>query len=357
MKGKQGTTSEVWSEQATTPSAIEEALRGLLRERHIKNQSFAPARVLNLVVVCDRDWKGEVANRLESIGHHSPSRTILCAVAPGRKTLDAWVAVASPDRSDGGSLALGHEFIELEMGPGHLENLDTIVDPLVVSDLATVVWAPHGHDEALESLRKLGQVALIDSVQEASVDEAIDKARRLSEDYYVVDLAWVRTTPWRERLAMTFDPPAVRPELGKISGLAIRHHPDSAAAGMLLVGWMSSRLGWKPGSMVRRDAALYGRARGSRQDVAIRLTPDPSLAVLGLAGITIETASGMSLSLDRGPGGLHAVRRTRRGGESSWVIIGASRGEAGILGKSIREALLRDKTYLPALDVASRMLA
>jgi glucose-6-phosphate dehydrogenase assembly protein OpcA len=357
VKGKRGTTSAVWSEPSTTPGAIEEALRALLRERHTKNHSFAPARVLNLVVVCDRDWKGEVSNRLESIGHHSPSRTILCAVAPGRKTLDAWVAVASPDESDGSSLALGHEFVELEMGPGHLENLDTIVDPLVVSDLATVVWAPHGHDVALEALRHLGQVALVDSVQEASVDEAIAKARRLSDDYYVVDLAWVRTTPWRERLAMTFDPPAVRPELGKISGLAIRHHPDSAAAGMLLVGWLSSRLGWKPGSMVRRDAALHGRARGTRQDVAIRLTPDPTLAAPGLAGITIETASGMSLSLDRGPGGLHAVRRTRRGGESSWVIRGASRGEAGILGKSIREALLRDKTYRPALDVASRMLA
>jgi hypothetical protein len=36
--------------------------------------------------------------------------------------------------------------------------------------------------------------------------------------------------------------------------------------------------------------------------------------------------------------------------------MGASRGESGILGKSIREALLRDKTYRPALDVATRML-
>ena len=50
--------------QDTTPDAIDAALRELLRERHAANQALAPARVLNLVVVVDRDWKGEIANRL-----------------------------------------------------------------------------------------------------------------------------------------------------------------------------------------------------------------------------------------------------------------------------------------------------
>jgi glucose-6-phosphate dehydrogenase assembly protein OpcA len=356
VTGKAGTSQTFWAEQATTPSAVEEALRALLRERHARDHSFAPARVLNMVVVCEQDWRGEVANRLESVVHHNPSRTILCAVEPGRKTMDAWVAVAAPERADGANIALGHEHVELDIGPGHLAHLDTIVDPLVVSDLATVVWAPHGHDEALEALRTLGQVALVDSVEEASVDEAVAKARRLSESYYVVDLAWVRTAPWRERIAMTFDPPAMRPELGKISGVGVRHHPDSAAAGLLFVAWLASRLGWRPNSLIRRDESLHGRARGTRQDVTIDLVPDPQLAAIGLAGVTVDTASGLSLALNRGPGGLHAVRTTRKGGTSTWVVMGASRGESGILGKSIREALLRDKTYRPALDLAARML-
>lgn len=356
MTGRQGTSQAFWAEQSTSPSAVEEALRQLLRERYARDDSFAPARVLNMVVICEQDWRGEVANRLEGVAHHSPSRTILCAVEPGRKSMDAWVAVAAPDEVDGGSIALGHEHVELDIGPGHLANLDTIVDPLIVSDLATLVWAPHGHDEALESLRHLGQVALVDSVQEASVDEAVAKARRLSDSYYVVDLAWVRTAPWRERIAMTFDPPPMRPELGKISGVRVRHHPESAAAGLLFVGWLASRLGWKPNTLIRRDDSLHGRARGTRQDVMIDLVPDPKLSVIGLAGITVDTASGLSLALNRGPGGLHAVRTTRKGGTSTWVVMGASRGESGILGKSIREALLRDKTYRPALDLATRML-
>ena len=35
--------------------------------------------------------------------------------------------------------------------------------------------------------------------------------------------------------------------------------------------------------------------------------------------------------------------------------LGASRGEAGILGEGIRQALLRDPTYTPALAAAARL--
>ena len=94
-------TEDVWSEQGTTPDAIEAALREMLRERHAANEALAPARVLNLVVIVDRSWKGEIANRLERVGRYHASRTILCAVEEGRKTLDA-VAVMSYDEPSPG---------------------------------------------------------------------------------------------------------------------------------------------------------------------------------------------------------------------------------------------------------------
>ena len=67
----------------------------------------------------------------------------------------------------------------------------------------------------------------------------------------------------------------------------------------------------------------------------------------GLDGVTIELASGASVSLDRAPGGLRACAATRDGTERSWTVMGASRGEAGILGEGVRQALLRDPTYRP----------
>jgi flavin-binding protein dodecin len=349
-------SENVWRATGTSPSDIEAALRELLQERHATVEAFVPARVLNLVVIVDGDWRGEITNRLERVGRYHPSRTILCAVERGRTALDALVTVGSADELSPGELALGRERVVLEVGEEQLAHLDSVVDPLVVTDLATVVWAPHGHREGVDSLMKLAQVVLVDSLDEPSIGGALSRVRELAERSYVVDLAWLRSTPWRERIAATFDPPAWRHELAAINSVEVRHRPDSSTAALLLVGWLGSRLGWTPGTLVPVDGSMRGKARGRRQEVSLTLRSDERQGAPGLAGITIETESGMSISLDRGPGGLAAVRRTRDGRESAWTVMGASRGEAGILGEGIRQALLRDPTYAPALRCARSMV-
>jgi glucose-6-phosphate dehydrogenase assembly protein OpcA len=246
--------------------------------------------------------------------------------------------------------------VVVDLAPSDLPHLDTIVDPLVVTDLATLVWAPHRHHEGVDALLSLSQVVLVDSVEEPSVEAALARATELSKEAYVVDLAWLRSTPWRERIAASFDPPQWRPELGKLSALTVRHHPDSATAGLLLFGWLGTRLGWKHGHMVHQDGNMEGHATARRTDVTLRLEPDTTMNAPGLAGITIQTESGLELSLNRGAGGLTARRVTRKGAESTWTVLGASRGEAGILGEGIRQALLRNATYGPALDAARAML-
>ena len=346
----------IWSAEDTTPGAIEAALRELLHEQHARSGAYVPARVLNLVVIVDREWKGEIQNRLENVGRYHPSRTILCAVEAGQETIDAWATMTSEGDPRPGEFALCRERVVIDVGPRHIEHLDTIVDPLLVSDIATVVWAPHGHSQAIDSLLRLSQVVLVDSVNEPDPASAIARAKELAEEAYVVDLAWLRSVPWRERVASTFDPPQGREELRRISSVTVRHHPDSRVAGLLVFGWLASRLDWEPGALTARNGSMVGRARGRREEVALCLETDERQNVPGLAGITLETASGVSMSLDRGPGGLTARRRDRKGGESSWTVLGASRGEAGILGEGIRQALLRDPTYRPSLAAAEAML-
>jgi glucose-6-phosphate dehydrogenase assembly protein OpcA len=351
-----GETPDVWSAQNTGPADIEAAIRALNRSQQSSDGALVPARVLNLIVIVDREWRGEIYNRLDQVGRYHPSRTILCAIEPRRSTIDAWVSTTAERDPGPGELALVRERVVLDVGPRHLANLETIVDPLVISDITTVVWAPHGHEEAVNALLGLAQVVLVDSINQPDPRTAVARARELADDAYVVDLAWLRSTPWRERVAATFDPPRWRPELARISGVTIRHHPDSGTAALLLVGWLSCRLGWEPGSLVARNGSLTGRARGRRAEVRVELDPDPGQSVPGLAGLRIETASGMSISLDRGAGGLTARRRTSDGRESVWTVLGASRGEGGILGEGIRQALLRDPTYRPALACAEAML-
>ena len=349
-------SEDVWRAQDTSPEAVADALRALLSRRHAQDGAYAPARVLNMVAVVDHEWQGEVHNRLERVGRYHASRTVVCVVEPGRTQLDAWASISADAAPRAGEVALVREQVEIQVGPQHLPHLDTIVDPVLVSDLSTLVWSPHGHPDAVDALLDLAHVVLLDSVEEPDVHAALERVSQLSRDAYVVDLAWLRSTPWRERLAATFDPPQWRRELDNISAVTVKHRSDSTAAALLLAGWLTSRLGWQPAPLARSNGGLAGRAAARRHDVAVCLEATAALDVPGLCGVTIETARGMSLSLERGPGGLTAHRRTADERSSGWTVLGASRGEGGILGEGVRQALLRDPTYRPALDAAQAML-
>lgn len=345
---------DLWSERDTTPGRVEAALRELLTRRH-HEYGFVPARVLNLVVIVDGEFRGEIENRLERVRSYHPSRLILCSVWPDRTRMDAWASITAPDH-DHERLAVARERVEIVIGPKHLRALDTMVDTLLVPDLATAVWSPHGHREAVDRLGRLAQVVLVDSQDEPDIETALARAGGLSRYCYVVDLAWLRSTPWRERVAAAFDPPAVRRWLGEIARVTVRHREDSAAAAVLFGGWLASRLGWRPEELSGRPGQLRGRARARRGEVELALDA-VDMSTPGLCGVTVEMASGAALSLDRARGGLRSVLRGRDGSSQAWTVLGASRGEAGILGEGVRQALLRDPTYQPALAAAQGFVA
>ncbi|HTU79329.1 MAG TPA: glucose-6-phosphate dehydrogenase assembly protein OpcA [Solirubrobacteraceae bacterium] len=351
------TSDVVWSEQGTTPDAIEAALRDLLIQRHAENESFVPARVLNMIAFVDRAWSGEIANRLRGVGRYHASRLLVLSYEPGRERLDARVMIASEGEPGPGELALLRETVVVEIGDRHLDDLLTIADPLVVTDLPTLLWSPHGHHEIVEMLLAMSQAILLDSVDEPDAGEALARASALAKQVYVVDLAWLRSTPWRERVAAAFDPPWMRPELRRIAAVTVRHHPASTVAATLLLGWLASRLGWQSETLSADGEGLVGRSRGGRRQIALRLELAPELAVPGLDRVALETGTGLALSLARGSGGLRARSRARGGEEREWTIPGASRGESGVLGEGIRQALLRDPTYVPAVDAARALLA
>ncbi|MDX6649303.1 MAG: hypothetical protein QOJ97_1254, partial [Solirubrobacteraceae bacterium] len=227
-----------WCARGTTPADVEAALRRMLARCYAENETCVPARALNLVCIVDAARRAEVEGRLRQVGRYHASRTILCVVEPGRARIDASATIAGAVHSAPGEFAVLRESVVLAVGERHVPHLDTVVDPLVVTDLPIVVWSPHGHDAGVEALLSLAQVLLLDSVDEPDLRDAVRRASEPLARAYVVDLAWLRSTPWRERVAATFDPPDLRPDLAAISGVAVRHHPDSAVAGLLLVGWL-----------------------------------------------------------------------------------------------------------------------
>src|SRR4029077_8543337 len=129
------TSDAVWSEQGTTPDAIEAALRALLAERHAESGSYVPARVLNMIVFVDDAWSGEIANRLRHVGRYHASRLLVLPYEPPRDRPDARGTVASTAAPPPGQRALLRETVIVQLGDRHLDDLPTIADPLVVTDL------------------------------------------------------------------------------------------------------------------------------------------------------------------------------------------------------------------------------
>jgi glucose-6-phosphate dehydrogenase assembly protein OpcA len=366
-----GTVDSLWSEQDTSPAAIEGALRQLVSECYASMEHCVPARTLNLVCVVDREWSGEIANRLRGVGRYHASRTVVCAVEPRRTTIDAQATVSVDGDPRPGEFAAMRELVIVRVGERHLRDLDTIVDPLVVTDLRTVVWSPHGHPEAVDALTTgraggapIAQVVLLDAVDEPDVQAALARNWELAARSEVVDLAWLRCTPWRERLASAYDPAPRRAELQTLSKVSVRYRHDSLVSGLLLVGWLCSSLGWRAETLTRHGDLLRGRARARRGEVELRLEPVEGMSVPGLAGVETRSDLGTLLALERGEGGLIARRReapaaAARDGdvfEHVWTVLGASRGEPGILGEGIRHALMRDPCFKSALSAARRLL-
>jgi glucose-6-phosphate dehydrogenase assembly protein OpcA len=345
----------VWTAQGTTPAEIEAALRRLLIEGQTQYAGYALARALNMVCIVDKRSTEEVASRLRGAGRYLASRTIMCAVEPKRDRIDATAEISSDVPAGRNEFALLREMVTLEVGEQHLSRLEPIMDPLVITDIPTVLWCPSNHKDGVRALLPLSQVVLLDSMDDSDLASGLRYACEVLESAYVVDLSWLRSTPWRERVAATFDPPHLRPDLWAISAVTVRHHPESAVAGLLLIGWLASRLDWKLKRLTRRNGELGGAASAGSHDVQLALEATPQ-EVRGLAGLTLETTTGRRLSLDRGPGGLHAHYVNDRGDERQWTVLGASRGEGGILGEGIRQALLRDPTYRPAVSAANQLV-
>ena len=293
-----------------------------------------PARVLNLVVVVDGEFRGEVENRLERVGRYHPSRLVLCSVHPRRTTIDAWCNVAAEKTE--GPFSLGHEHVELEIGERHLKS--TIVDPLVVPDLATLVWAPHGHS---------GGSRLAEPADAGRARRLPGRARRRRGAGARRGPAGARLRR-RPRLAALdavarargrrLRPAAAAPRLADITAVTVRHRADSVARCRAVLRLAVLAPGLAPGHACRKGGKRRsGHAPGAAGEISVQLDEIKPKALPA-------SPAGRSSGLER-LAGPPAARRARSvtprpdGTEQVWTVLGASAARGGILGEGVRQAL------------------
>ena len=316
-----------------------------------------------MVCVVDRDWSGEIANRLRGVGRYHASRTVVCAVEPGADDRrDATVASASEPGARR-VRAAARDDRRSTSASSTSRALDTIVDPLVVTDLATVVWSPHGHPEAVDALLRRSRSRCC-STRSTSPTRATALARAARAR---ASARTSSTSPGCARRRGASASPrtstrrAARPQLGA----AQRASPCATArartvAALLLLGWLSSAAGLGAGGARRATtAALRGTARGRRGGRRAAPRAGRARTCRGLAGVTLETADGDERwRSSAAPGGLAARRRGARRPRARVDRARrlARRGRASSARASARRCCATRPTG-PALRVRARRVA
>ena len=264
-----------------------------------ENASYVPARVLNLVVrrrprVERRDRQPPARRRaLPRRRARSSARS-----SRGARRSTRWRRSPPTPTPKPGEFALLRETVVVECGraapraPRHDRRPARRHRP---RDRRVVAARPPRG--ASTRCCDLAQVVLLDSRRRARrPTTALRRARAARRrSAYVVDLAWLRSTPWRERIAATFDPPRAAPGARRRSARStIRHHPDSAVAGAAArrLAGVAAGLG---ADAARRRAATSCVGKAARAPPGRRScgsSPTPSRRSAGWRGSTIETAGG-----------------------------------------------------------------
>ncbi|GAG09752.1 unnamed protein product, partial [marine sediment metagenome] len=193
--------------------------------------------------------------------------------------------------------------------------------------------------------------------------------QRLVEDGVAVsDLNWSRLTHWRELVAQFFDAPPGRHYLDKLDRVEVEiasrqgREPD-ITEGLLLVGWLASRLGWAlengrrlPGQGSREGAMAFG-FRSAAGAVAVELRPEPAQPGEGLHSIRVGAPGSATFSLSRMPDDERCVAVTAEmpeGGHSRVVCMDRP-SEAALLCEEL-EMQGRDTVFEEALAQAVRFM-
>jgi glucose-6-phosphate dehydrogenase assembly protein OpcA len=249
---------------------------GRLHRAHQGDGSgHAVARTLNLVVApASSAAMRAVDNALGGLGAHSPSRT-LALRRHGSDRLDAELVMECELADAAGRVGVCHDRVTLTADDSRLAHATSLLAPLVLPDLPTVLWLPEpGSPIPDRRLLDRAQQILVDSG--AGDDAALRSLGELTRSARVHDLAWGRLEFWRAATAAAFEPGERRALLPRVARLEVHYEAEALSAGLLLAGWVAARAGWRPGTLEREDGRAGAKAvRPDGGPVALSLVRDP----------------------------------------------------------------------------------
>jgi glucose-6-phosphate dehydrogenase assembly protein OpcA len=367
-----------WGARQGGVAALERELTRLRRAQsaHARElgRPIARASVLNLIVYAEREEHARRAARsISDLALRHPSRAIVVVADRGvRDGIEKKIEMHCRLPIADGARLVCYEQILVRAHGDVDDRLASALIPLLVPDLPVFLWwtgTPPLGTRSFGDLVRLADRLIVDSADFARPELTLPVIARISDEargrFGLTDLNWTRLTPWREIATSFFDVPAWRLFLDGITGIRVGFavdmdgrdiHPSQA---LLFVGWLASRLGWRPLETLAPSEAgglLFAIARRDGARIMVRVRPrfERGLEEGDISGIRLQAAGGQEQAdfvVKRQPSPRHQTATVLLNGERRWertmplpspAIVELIGEELSILGS--------DRIYEQALD-------
>lgn len=249
--------------------------------------------VLNLMVYAPGERSvDEVGQIMAEVTTQHPSRIIV--ILPQHEAdgppLSAWVTTLC-HLSAGGRKQVCCEQIMISAEGDGINQLPSLVRPLLVPDLPVVLWwrdVPSFESRVFKEMAGTSDRVIIDSVTLPDPEEGLVKLATLINQRVrwtaFSDLSWSRLTPWRVSVSGFFDIPDWRAHLARLNRVEIECTPDHAdrhsipSQAVLIASWLASRLKWRPTSKPQwsGEQAYHLGLASEHGPITIRIKTTPS---------------------------------------------------------------------------------
>ena len=331
--------------------------------------------VLDVIIVASDAAEGlAAAAAVEKLAAHHPCRALVVieAPGPGPSRIDVTITEHGDPARDG--LASAHEQVVLRVQGPAAEHIPSLVDSLLMPDVATFVWwtgSPPLRAARFLSALEAADVLLFDSARferpyesfAALAEVAVGSPATAFGDFH-----WTRLAPWREVVAQFFNPIERRGYLRGIGAVGVDYIAEgrgNRCAAILLAGWLRAALGWRLKSAAAGKggvvAAHFASPAGHPVELTLRPVAMDGFVEGEIAGVRIDAVWQGNLCR------VHAVRDESDNGHV--VVEGELRGspfprlvlpvpamvDATLLGRLLTGARA-DRVYAGALQAGAELL-
>jgi glucose-6-phosphate dehydrogenase assembly protein OpcA len=280
-----------WHGADVSAAEVAERLTALNREHARHEHGHAATRTLNLLVAPADDVEPDaLATQLAGLADRHPSRTLVVREHAAPR-LDATVAIDCTIGSGAGGAGHCHDMALLAADTERLAHADSLVRPLRVAGLPTVLWLPGTRaSQAQDPLATLADAIVLDSASAsgAALPTAFARAAALDVER-VRDVAWLRLRRWRRHVAARFDDPEALALLDRVERVELRSCAPQQASALLLAAWITARAGWRIERLTPEASGWSGSAR--RVDgrcVALSLGPPEVPDLTGIHALALH---------------------------------------------------------------------